>query len=104
MRRRDCGVEQAFEEGAVHGSEFGTRQLVDARFFVIEELQQGNRGSMRVRTQITIDRNLLRRARAKAVSLGIPFSEYVRRLVAADLGDRERKSESGKPDISIMFD
>jgi len=59
---------------------------------------------MRVRTQITIDRNLLRRARAKAVSFGIPFSEYVRRLVAADLGDRERKSESGKPDISIMFD
>src|SRR5262245_2628628 len=39
--------------------------------------------SMRVRTQITIDRNLQRRAQAKAARLGISFSEYVRRLVAA---------------------
>ena len=59
---------------------------------------------MRVRTQITIDRDLLRRARAKADSLGISLSEYVRRLVAADLGYREPKVNSGKPDISIVFD
>jgi hypothetical protein len=59
---------------------------------------------MRVRTQITIDRDLLRRAQAKADSLGISFSEYVRRLVAADLSVRERKIKSGKPDISVMFD
>ena len=59
---------------------------------------------MRGRTQITIDRDLLRRARARAASLGISFSEYVRRLVAADLGQRERKINSGKADISIMFD
>jgi hypothetical protein len=59
---------------------------------------------MRVRTQITIDRKLLRRARAKATGLGISFSEYVRRLVAADLGHRERKIETGKADISVMFD
>ncbi len=59
---------------------------------------------MRVRTQITIDRDLLRRARAKADSLGISLSEYVRRLVAADLGYRERKINTGKPDISIVFD
>jgi hypothetical protein len=59
---------------------------------------------MRVRTQIIIDRDLLRRARAKAASLGISLSEYVRRLVAADLGYRERKIDSPKADISIVFD
>jgi len=59
---------------------------------------------MRVRTQITIDRDLLRRARAKADSLAISFSEYVGRLVAADLGARERKTRSKRPDISVVFD
>ena len=59
---------------------------------------------MRVRTQITIDRNLLRRAQAKAARLGISFSEYVRRLVAADLGARERRTDSKKHDISVVFD
>jgi hypothetical protein len=59
---------------------------------------------MRGRTQITIDPDLLRRARAKADSLGISFSEYVGRLVATDLGARERKTRSKRPDISIMFD
>ena len=59
---------------------------------------------MRVRTQITIDRDLLRRARAKAASLDVSLSEYVCRLVAADLGYRERKTHSKKPDISLMFD
>jgi len=59
---------------------------------------------MPVRTQITIDRDLLRRARAKADSLGISFSEYVRRLVAADLGIRERRTDSKKHDISVVFD
>jgi hypothetical protein len=59
---------------------------------------------MRVRTQITIDPDLLRRARAKADSLGISLSEYVRGLVATDLGYRERKINTRKPDISIVFD
>jgi len=59
---------------------------------------------MRVRTQITIDRDLLRRAQAKAARLCISFSEYVGRLVAADLGDRERKPDPGKADISVVFD
>jgi len=59
---------------------------------------------MRIRTQITIDRDLLRRAQAKADSLGITFSEYVRGLVARDLGIRERKTTSKKPDISVVFD
>lgn len=37
-----------------------------------------------------------RRAQAKAAELGISFAEYVRRLVARDLGEP-------KPDISIFF-
>jgi Arc/MetJ family transcription regulator len=88
----------------MHGSGFGTGWLVDASLLVIEGLQQSNRASMRVRTQITIDRDLLRRAQAKTARLGISFSEYVGRLVAADLGARERKAHSKRPDISIVFD
>jgi hypothetical protein len=40
-----------------------------------------------------------RRAHAKAAGLGLSFAEYVRRLVAQDLG-----GPKPKPDISIMFD
>jgi len=40
-----------------------------------------------------------RRAHAKAVELGISFAEYVRRLVASDLGEPKPKA-----DISIVFD
>src|SRR5215468_5894354 len=56
---------------------------------------------MNVRTQITLDSELQRRAQAKAADLGISFAEYVRRLVASDVGQPEPKS---KPDISIIFD
>jgi hypothetical protein len=52
------------------------------------------------RTQITMDRELQRRARAKAAELGISFAEYIRRLVTGDLGGPKQ----AKPDISIMFD
>lgn len=55
---------------------------------------------MNARTQITMDPELQRRAQAKAAALGISFAEYIRRLVAGDLG-AERKS---KPDISVLFD
>jgi len=40
-----------------------------------------------------------RRAHAKAAELGISFAEYVRRLVAQDLGEPRPK-----PDISMIFD
>lgn len=53
---------------------------------------------MTARTQITLDPETQRRARAKAAELGISFAEYVRRLVANDLG--EPKS---KPDVSLIF-
>jgi hypothetical protein len=54
---------------------------------------------MNARTQVTLDPEMQRRAQAKAADLGISFAEYVRRLVANDLG-----APKPKPDISIMFD
>jgi hypothetical protein len=54
---------------------------------------------MNARTQITMDEELQRRAQARAAELGISFAEYVRRLVASDLGESKPKA-----DISIVFD
>jgi hypothetical protein len=54
---------------------------------------------MNARTQITMDPDLQRRAQAKAAELGISFAEYIRRLVAGDLGERKPKA-----DISAVFD
>jgi hypothetical protein len=42
---------------------------------------------MMARSQITLDRELQRRARDRAAQLGISLAEYVRRLVARDLGE-----------------
>ena len=42
---------------------------------------------MTSRTQITLDREMQRQARARAAELGISLAEYVRRLVARDLGE-----------------
>jgi hypothetical protein len=53
---------------------------------------------MNARTQITLDPEMQRRAQAKAVELGISFAEYVRRLVASDLG-----APKPKVDISSVF-
>lgn len=55
---------------------------------------------MNARTQVTLDPELQRRAQAKAAELGISFAEYIRRLVAGDLGETKKS----KPDISILFD
>jgi hypothetical protein len=54
---------------------------------------------MNARTQITMDPEMQRRAQAKAAELGISFAEYVRRLVASDLGKPRPKA-----DVSIIFD
>jgi hypothetical protein len=54
---------------------------------------------MNARTQITLDPEMQRRAQAKAAELGISFAEYMRRLVAQDLGRPKRR-----PDVSIIFD
>jgi len=53
---------------------------------------------MNARTQITMDPEMQRRAHAKAAELGISFAEYVRRLVANDLGEQKPKA-----DISLIF-
>jgi hypothetical protein len=47
---------------------------------------------MMARTQITLPPEDHRRARARAAELGVSLAEYVRRLVAADLGRDERAS------------
>ena len=47
-----------------------------------------------------MDPELQRRAHAKAAALGISFAEYIRRLVAGDLGQLHKS----KPDISNLFD
>ena len=54
---------------------------------------------MNARTQITLDPELQRRAHAKAAELGISFAEYVRRVLANDLGEQKPKV-----DISAVFD
>ncbi len=54
---------------------------------------------MNARTQITMDPEMQRRARKKAAELGMSFAEYVRRVVAQDLGQPK-----AKPDVSIIFD
>lgn len=54
---------------------------------------------MMVRTQITLDREVQRRARERAAELGISLAEYVRRLVASDLGGAKRRF-----DPTLVFD
>jgi hypothetical protein len=54
---------------------------------------------MSVRTQIALDPETQARAQAKAGELGISFAEYVRRLVAEDLGEPRPNV-----DVSIIFD
>lgn len=45
---------------------------------------------MMTRTQLSFEREMLREARDRAGQLGISLAEYVRRLVAADLGGEEQ--------------
>jgi hypothetical protein len=54
---------------------------------------------MMVRTQISLDRELQRRARQRAIDSGLSLAEYVRRLVARDLDRAEPKA-----DPSCVFD
>ena len=49
-----------------------------------------------VRTQLSFDREVLRRARRRAGELGISLAEYVRRLVARDLGERAPPSDPSR--------
>ena len=47
-------------------------------------------GIMMTRTQLSFDQEMLHRARDRAGHLGISLAEYVRRLVAHDLGGPKR--------------
>ena len=54
---------------------------------------------MMARTQITLASQTHRRARQRAGELGVSLAEYVRRLVARDLGGAETKA-----DVNQVFD
>jgi hypothetical protein len=55
---------------------------------------------MMARTQITLDPETHRGARQRATDLGISLAEYIRRLVARDLG----QPRASTPNPSIVFD
>lgn len=54
---------------------------------------------MMSRTQITLEPEIQRRARQRASDLGVSLAEYLRRLVARDLG-----SAQAKADPTLVFD
>ena len=54
---------------------------------------------MMSRTQITLDPEIQRRARKRASDLGVSLAEYMRRLVARDLG-----SKASQQNPSLLFD
>jgi hypothetical protein len=54
---------------------------------------------MMVRTQITLETELQKRARQRAGQIGVSLAEYVRRLVARDLARPETRA-----DVTSIFD
>ena len=54
---------------------------------------------MMARLQIALDPETHKRARGRATQMGVSFAEYIRRLVARDLGEPEQRSEP-----SAVFD
>lgn len=54
---------------------------------------------MMSRTQITLDPEVQRRARRRAADLGVSLAEYLRRLVARDLGNVQIR-----PNLTSVFD
>jgi hypothetical protein len=67
---------------------------------------------MVVRTQVTLDADVHRRAKQRAVELGISFAEYIRRVVDRDLGAPPKGDisaiaglfDSGRSDVSSNVD
>jgi hypothetical protein len=55
---------------------------------------------MTARSQIALDPEMHRRARAKAAEQGISLAEYMRRLLAHDL----EQARPHRRDISVVFD
>jgi hypothetical protein len=54
---------------------------------------------MMARVQVSLSPEEHRRAKKRAADLGVSFAEYVRRLVAADLGEPTTRS-----DVRDLFD
>ena len=54
---------------------------------------------MMARTQITLDPEMQRKARKRASDMGISLAEYIRRLVAKDIGESRVRV-----DVSAIFD
>lgn len=50
---------------------------------------------MMTRTQLSFEREMLGKARRRAGDMGISLAEYVRRLVAADLGEGKAPVDPG---------
>jgi hypothetical protein len=70
----------------------------DPKYFAAQALWCSDGAAMNARTQISLDPAMQRRAQARAHELGISFAEYIRRLVADDLGKPKRKTS-----ISLLF-
>lgn len=51
---------------------------------------------MMARTQITLEPEFQRRARQRASDLGVSLAEYIRRLVARDLGGAAAQAAPGQ--------
>jgi predicted nucleic acid-binding protein len=66
---------------------------------VIQSIRWYDEAIMMVRTQITLETELQRRARRRANEIGVSLAEYVRRLVARDLAHLEAKA-----DVARIFD
>lgn len=69
--------------------------------------------TMMVRTQISLSPEIRRRAKQRAEELGVSFAEYVRGVLARDLGAAERRADvaalfalgdSGRSDVSATKD
>ena len=54
---------------------------------------------MMARTQVSLDPELQRRAHRRASEMGVSFAEYIRRLVARDLGQPHQAA-----DPQVVFD
>ena len=49
---------------------------------------------MMSRTQISLDHEMQRRARERAAQLGVSMAEYIRRLLARDLGEPTQRVDA----------
>jgi hypothetical protein len=67
---------------------------------------------MVVRTQVTLNPDMHRRAKRRAAERGVSFAEYIRQVVDRDLGEQPKTDisaisglfESGRSDISSNVD